>query len=129
MAPQNAHEEDYPLASDQSAPSKAEQAPLPPLAEPLEPDEGQLRQRQFSLAELMLLVTATAVFLSFASTLAFCFPAEHQRAILAGLTGLIALVLLLLLKLLSAPPRLMHGAWWLLLFFYGAACLAALIRR
>lgn len=114
--------------------------PLPPLPEDTDPsldsralDElldrldprGSAKQRfQFSLSEMLLLMVAVSVFLSFVGIL----PGGYAPETLATLFGFGLLVSLIFLGVLKPERAIVQLAWWVVLVFYVVACVVAVCQ-
>ena len=104
----------YALAPQDQAPAGEE--PSPPAPQPESPPEGRF---QFSLAELLLLVSAVGMILG----LLRGFP-RPWAAFLAGVGTLLSLAVLSVLK----PDRaIVHLGWWAMLLVYLLTCIAAVL--
>jgi len=88
--------------------------PEPGIAAPEE------RPFQFSLAELMLLITLAAVVLGLLRLVS----AEWS----AGLTGLGVLIYLVALAFWGPRWPILYVAWWAMFVVYLLACLAAIVK-
>ena len=76
---------------------------------------------QFTLADLFILTTATAVLLSIMRLVAW----KWQYA--AGLGGVGAFISLLVITYIEPERRIAQTIWWSILTFYLLACLAAVV--
>ncbi len=75
---------------------------------------------QFSMAEMLLLVGAVALFLGILG----CFPREWS----AGLAGLGALASMFVLILLKPTQPVVRLGWWIVLFIYAMMVLAKFVE-
>jgi len=75
---------------------------------------------QFSMAEMLLLVGAVALFLG----LLGCFPREYA----AGLPGLGALARMLVFILMRPTQPIVRLGWWIVLFIYAMTVLAKFVE-
>ena len=135
--PANPPEEMYAVA-----PPDPDLAPATPAIEPIipkvVPEDGSDEDRstgsrfdiegfrenfqfQFTLSDLFMVMTASAVLLSIMSLL----RGKWQYA--AGLAGIGAFVSLLVITIVEPERRVVQSIWWSFLVFYLLACLAAVI--
>lgn len=80
---------------------------------------------QFSLKELLLLVTAAALLLSVIQSLPESLAGEY----LAGLAGLAALLSMGALAATKPDRAIVHLAWWLMMVVYLICCAAVIVLR
>lgn len=76
---------------------------------------------QFSIAEMLLLVGAVALFLGVLG----CFPPEYA----AGLAGLGALASMLVLILLKPTQPIIRLGWWIVLVIYALMVLTKILKE
>ena len=76
---------------------------------------------QFSIAEMLLLVGAVALFLGVLG----CFPPEYA----AGLAGLGALASMLVLILLRPTQPIIRLGWWIVLVIYALMVLTKILKE
>jgi hypothetical protein len=119
-------EDEYPLAPAEDLPRR----PEPPLPSGPLLDAAQSEDRegyQFTLAELILLTSATALFLSLVASIARWLPGSLGLNGFAGLLGLGALASMIIIALY--PPRrpIVLIGWWTLVVLYVICCLIAAV--
>jgi hypothetical protein len=116
-------EEGYPLAP--SPPTKEIIPQVPPnINSPSPYDPPPKIPFQYSLADMFVLTTAVAVFMSIMSTISlFSLPT------IAGACGLGALFSLILLIFWPPGQPLLRIGWWVLFALYLLACIGALIFK
>ena len=113
-------DEEYPLAEPEE--TLAERGP-PSWVTTEPPDDAQPERFQFSVAELLGLVTAVAVVLSVARL----FPGANNAAAFAGVTGLTVLATLVVLDMIGVKRPIVRTGWWVLLGLYLLICVMAVI--
>ena len=82
--------------------------------------ERQASRFQFSMAEMLLLVGAVALFLGVLG----CFPREYS----AGLAGLGALASMLVLILLKPTQPIVRLGWWIVLIIYALMVITTIVE-
>jgi len=115
--------DEYPLAPSEPG----EGCRRPSLSVPEEPPEAPPSNAdvyQFTLAELLMLVTAASVFLS----LLGLFPQGYTAQNFAGLAGLVVLAWIFVAWLLEPTRPIVRAAFWAMLAMYLVACLVAVIK-
>ena len=80
---------------------------------------------QFSLKELLLLITAAALLLSVIQSL----PESLAPEYLAGLAGLAALLSMGVLAAMQPKRAIVHLVWWLMMVAYLVCCAAVIVLR
>jgi hypothetical protein len=122
-------DDEYALASSAEAESRLEPT-LPPgcSLELPEAVEAPRERFQFTLSELLLLLSAASFLLSVISTVLKFVPGGVPAKNFAGLMGLGALVSMVLMA--RFPPRraIVRVGWWTLLLLYLLACAIALLK-
>jgi hypothetical protein len=97
-----------------------EPAVYPLYPEPAVEEVPEERPGQFSLAELMLLVTLVAMLLGILGL----FPPDYA----AGLAGLGALASTIVLTFVKSHTTVFRVLWWAMLFIYALTCIVAVAR-
>jgi hypothetical protein len=95
-------------------------SPSTDINEAVSAAEKEESRFQFSIAEMLLLVGAAALFLGILG----CFPREYG----AGLAGFGALVSMLVLILLKPTQPIVRLGWWAILFIYTMMVLAKILE-
>lgn len=114
--------EPYALQSPGHTAAEYEPEIYPPR-KPLDLGPAPQEPAQYTLRELLGLVTAVAVVLG----LLGCIPGGYAPAIMAGVSGVAALVGLAVMGLVKPRRHIVMVAWWCLLAFYVAACVGAVV--
>ena len=83
--------------------------------------EREVSRFQFSIAEMLLLVGAVALFLGVLG----CFPREYS----AGLAGLGALASMLVLILLKPTQPIVRLGWWIVLIIYALMVFTTIVEE
>jgi hypothetical protein len=113
-------DDEYPLAPPDE--TLAEHGP-PAWIETEPPEDVEPERFQFSVAELLGLVTAVAVLLSVSRI----FPGSNHAAAFAGITGLAVLATLVVMDLVGVKRPIVRTGWWVLLGLYLLICVMAVI--
>ncbi|MCE9557142.1 MAG: hypothetical protein K8T91_27660 [Planctomycetes bacterium] len=85
------------------------------------PPEIQPELIRYSLLELLVLITLTAVMLASIRLLG--------AAVFAGLTGVLGFFMLVFISLAKPTRGIIHVAWWVLLTVYLVAAVAAVLNK
>jgi hypothetical protein len=109
-----------PPLPDDSEPS-ADSRALDELLDRLDPRGSGQERFQFSLSEMLLLMVAASVLLSFVSIL----PGGHMPETYATLFGMGLLASLIFLGVLKPERAIVQVAWRAVLVFYVVACVFA----
>jgi len=89
---------------------------------PEEPDDVPLGPFQFTLRDMLLLMTGVAVWLGLMNSV------NWGWSIMAGLAGVAALLSLIMLTAFEPENRNVRLAWWGLFGIYLLTCLTAIIK-
>jgi len=95
--------------------------PSQDLNEVITEAEREESRFQFSMAEMLLLVGAVALFLGVLG----CFPREYS----AGLAGLGALASMLVLILLKPTQPIVRLGWWIVLVIYALMVVTTMMEE
>jgi len=109
-----------PPLPDDSKPSDDSRA-LDELLDRLHPGGSGKERFQFTLSEMLGLMVAVSVFLSFLSIL----PGGHTPGALAAVLGFGLLISLIFLAVAEPERAIVRITWWFALVFYVMACVFA----
>ena len=115
-------EDTYPVGTPDPQ-SLDRKPPLPSrdINEVITEAEREVSRFQFSIAEMLLLVGAVALFLGVLG----CFPREYS----AGLAGLGALASMLVLILLKPTQPIVRLGWWIVLIIYALMVVTTIVEE
>jgi hypothetical protein len=123
----NGPDDEYPLLPpdpETATPKPAFYAPDPSkILEAEQPPEEEPEGFQFSLAELLGVMTAAAVFLGIVTSL----PAGGSLQVGVGLAGIAVLVSLIVLDYLRPKRRILYIVWWTMFVSYLLVGLLAVV--
>ena len=121
----NASDDEYRVApADPNVVTPDPMMLMPNIDPPADEEPEGPRRFQFSLRELILLVTGASVFLSIVRSL----PGGSFAKAFAGWAGLLVLVAMILMACLQPKRLIFRVGWWVLLGLYLAACAAAILQ-
>jgi hypothetical protein len=117
-------ENDYPLTPDSADSERVPLSMLPWLGpEKTEPPPAERPGFRFSIADLLLVMTGTALVMGGLRRL--CGPPP----IFAGVAGIGVMLGTVFLAFMKPDRPVFHLAWWAMLAIYLAACVVALVSN
>jgi len=102
-------------------------SPEPLRRLPETPDKAPKTDRQFSLAEFVMLTVAIGLAFSVTTTIARLLPGGLTPGTFAGLLGLGTLLGMVVIAVIPAPRRIVWLSWWIMAAMYIASCVVAVV--